>query len=464
MSMPRPILALFAAAVLVTGCATRSPAEPEPPPPPPPIVFVHGNGDSAALWQTTLWRFESNGWPTGRLHAVDLPFPLARDDDTRPQPGRTGSADHMAQLKAEVEAVLSRSGADRVILIGNSRGGNAIRNYIQNGGGEQKVSHAVLAGTPNHGIWAVRGLREQSEFSGLSNFLKGLNSPKTPTGDEVTPAIRWLTIRSDNNDKYAQPDGFWIGSRGTATNISHSSPELLGATNVVLPRADHRETAFAPSAFAAMFKFLTGAPPKTIDIVPQAPIVLDGRVTGLGLDPKDPASGAFPNNLPIAGADIEIYEVDPGSGARRGNAVHRKKVGADGRWGPFTGRPDATYEFVIAAEGYATNHVYRSPFPRSSAIVNFRPERMNAADKDAQAIVTMTRPRGYFDVERDTMRFGGISPPPGLPPKGAGISVSKLKATTDVTQTVVAEFNGERIAGRTWPASENRLVFLELSY
>ncbi|MBP8148864.1 MAG: twin-arginine translocation pathway signal, partial [Limnohabitans sp.] len=27
---------------------------------PVPIVFVHGNGDSANLWQTTLWRFESN--------------------------------------------------------------------------------------------------------------------------------------------------------------------------------------------------------------------------------------------------------------------------------------------------------------------------------------------------------------------------------------------------------------------
>ncbi len=27
----------------------------------PPILFVHGNGDHAALWMTTLWRMESNG-------------------------------------------------------------------------------------------------------------------------------------------------------------------------------------------------------------------------------------------------------------------------------------------------------------------------------------------------------------------------------------------------------------------
>src|SRR5690242_4574734 len=33
----------------------------------PPILFVHGNGDSSALWITTLWRFESNGYPRERL-------------------------------------------------------------------------------------------------------------------------------------------------------------------------------------------------------------------------------------------------------------------------------------------------------------------------------------------------------------------------------------------------------------
>src|SRR5579864_1483732 len=27
---------------------------------PLPIVFVHGNGDNAAAWITTIWRFESN--------------------------------------------------------------------------------------------------------------------------------------------------------------------------------------------------------------------------------------------------------------------------------------------------------------------------------------------------------------------------------------------------------------------
>ena len=58
----------LAASLVLAGCASTT----TPPPAPPPVVFVHGNGDSAALWTTTIWRFESNGWPRDRLLAIDL--------------------------------------------------------------------------------------------------------------------------------------------------------------------------------------------------------------------------------------------------------------------------------------------------------------------------------------------------------------------------------------------------------
>ncbi len=452
----RRFLALGAALLLVGGCATRPDHSAYP-----PIVFVHGNGDSGALWQTTVWRFESNGWPTERLHAFDLPYPLARDENNREQRGRTSTTEHMDYLKAEVERVLERTGADKVILVGSSRGGYAIRNYVQNGG-ESRVSHAVLAGTPNHGIWAVKGMRENSEFSGTGPFLTALNAPKNDRGDEVPQSIRWLTLRSDNNDKYAQPDGLWIGSRGQRTNVDHAGPELRGATNIVLPRVDHRETAFSAAAFEAMYRFITGEGPRTVEIAPMTDIVLNGKVFGLGLDPADPSSGNFVNNLPAVGATVQVFEVDPGTGERVGEAVHRKRVGRDGRWGPFDARPDASYEFEVTAEGYPVNHVYRSPFPRSSGLIHLQLRRI-AIDDDARSVISMTRPRGYFDAQRDRMSFGGISPPPGVPTRGAGIATSRLKSTDDSVRSVAAEFNGERIVGRTWPA-ENHVVVLELTY
>ena len=459
MLLTRRLLWAWAAGLaLLTACST-APQQVAP----PPIVFVHGNGDSAALWQTTLWRFESNGWPRSRLHAIELPYPLARDDDSKPQPGRSSTAEHMAFLKAEVEKVLRVTGAQQVVLIGNSRGGNAIRNYISNGGGAASVSHAILGGTPNHGVWAIPGFREGNEFSGTGPFLTALNAPKNAKGDEVVGPVRWMTIRSDSNDKFAQPDGLWINMPGRPTNVTFAGPELKGATNIVIPRIDHRETSYSYAAFAAAHRFITGREP-VADIVPEARVELGGTVTGLGLDPLNPASGNYANNLPLPGAELAIYATDPATGARRGTAVYTRKTGADGRWGPFAAQRGTAYEFELKAAGYATTHIYRSAFPRSSSIINLRPERIAAADQDAQAIVIFTRPRGYFDPQRDALRFDGQATLPGVPPVGAGMASSKLKLASAADRPITAEFNGEKLAGRVWPAAQQRVTVLELTY
>jgi hypothetical protein len=121
------------------------------------------------------------------------------------------------------------------------------------------------------------------------------------------------------------------------------------------------------------------------------------------------------------------------------------------------------YEFVISAPGYATTHIYRSPFARSSELIHLRAERAAAADKDTKSTVTFTRPRGYFDAERDKMAFDGKALP-GVPPTGAGASSSKVKLMEDGVRAISAEFNGEKITGRTWSAADNHLVILELTY
>lgn len=449
--MPTTLKSLLSlvAALLLAACATPGTQEAHP-----PIVFIHGNGDTAALWIATVWRFESNGWPRNRLFALDAPNPLARADDTKPQEGRTGTAEHMQIVAAEVERVRKLTGADKVVLVGNSRGGNVIRNYIRNGGGAATVSAAILGGTPNHGVWAG-DFAPGSEFNGASAFMKALNAPQGPQGLEVTPGVRFMTLRSDNNDKYAQPDGRWIGQPNMKTNIGYDAPALKGAENVVLPGRDHRETSYSAEAFAQTFRFITGHLPARTDIVPENPVVLDGRITGL--------RGNDPTNLPLAGASLEVYETACATGERAGPAALTKTVGSDGRWGPFAGRPGACYEFVIAASGYAITHIYRSPFPRSSSLVHMRPARIADADRDAGSIVTLTRPRGYFGLGRDTMSMDG-KPLPGVPAGVAGVSAAKLKLSEPSMRSVVTEFNGERIVVRTWPARENHTVFAELHY
>ena len=452
-------LLLFCAALgaaLLAACAIRLPGASER----PPIVFVHGNGDTAGLWIATIWRFESNGWPRDRLHAIDLTYPLARDDDAKEQPGRSSIAEFTSHLAAEVKKVLAATGAAKVALVGLSRGGYPIRNFIANGGASV-VSHAVLGGVPNHGVWSNPAFLPGSEFNAAGPFLRKLNSPQGSAGDEVTPGVAWMTIRSDNNDKYAQPDGVWIGARGTPTNVSFDGPELKGAENVVIAGIDHRETALGVKAFAEMYRFVAGKPPATLAIVPEARVVLDGVVSGLGLDNRQ---GSFATNLPLAGATVEVYATDPATGLRVGPAAHRATVGADGRWGPFVADGAARYEFVVAAPGYATTHLYRSPFPRSSSIVSLHPERLADADRDAKSLVTLSRPSGYLGVPRDRISLDGASPPAGIPSGVAGVSSARVRLADPSQRAIVGEFNDERIVGRTWPVADNHVVVLELTH
>ncbi len=424
-----------------------------------PIVFVHGNGDSASIWMTTIWRFESNGWPRDRLHAIDMPYPNARADDAKEQPGSSSTAEHTAYLAAEVKKVLAATGASKVILIGNSRGGYPIRNFVATGGASQ-VAMAVLGDVPNHGVWAHNGFLPGSEFNGIGPFLTRLNAPQGPQGNEVAPGIRWLTIRSDGYDKYAQADGVWIGQPGKPTNVTAEGPRLKGADNRVIAGVDHRETSFSAQAFAETWRFVTGRLPTRLTVAPELTVVLDGTVSGLGLGNRE---GSYTTNLPLEGATVEVYATNAATGARTGEAKHRKTIGPDGRWGPFQADGPQTYEFSIAAPGYATTHIYRSPFPRSSQVVSLRAERLAAADREAKAVVVMTRPRGYFGVPRDKIVLDGTNPPAGIPSGVADISEARLRLAAATSRAVVGEFNGETIAGRTWPTADNHIVILELT-
>src|SRR4051812_14976255 len=214
----------------------------------PPILFVHGNGDHAALWITTLWRMESNGVPRDRMFAINFTDPLARTDDAVAQPNRSCTEDQRRELGEAINDLKRRTGASRVALVGNSRGGNSIRSYIKNGGGAD-VSHAVLCGVPNHGVYDWEdGLG--NEFNGRGPFLRGLNE-----GDsEVTSGTAFLTLRSDGNDKFAQVDGRFAGK--PPTGVTSDGPALKGATNLVLGALDHREVAYHPRAFREIYKFI----------------------------------------------------------------------------------------------------------------------------------------------------------------------------------------------------------------
>ena len=413
-----------------------------------PIVFVHGNGDHAGLWDATIWRFESNGWPSDRLFAVDLPHPAASSRITAAERNRSTPADQTAALAAFVTRVLLATGAERVALVGSSRGGMTIRNYLRFGGGAAHVSHAILAGSPNHGVFALPTVQPENEFNGAGPYLQSLNA-----GQEVVTGVRFLTLRSDSADKYAQPDGAGLGMAGVRTNVDAAGPALRGAEDVVLPGADHREVAFAPEAFAAMHRFLTGRAPATLAVASDTVAVLDGLVSG--------TDNGAPTNLPLPGARLTVFRVDPTTGARLGEALHERTVDHTGRWGPFRANPQHQYEFALATPDSSTLlHVFRAPFPRSSRVVNFRLGVAPAARGDSVQ-VTLLRPRGYLGAGRDTVRLDGAparSVPSGVPT----VDRASLWVRATMPRSVTVQFNGETLTVQTRGADPRRSIVAEI--
>ncbi|MBV8473049.1 MAG: hydrolase, partial [Hyphomicrobiales bacterium] len=105
--LTRRCLLRGAAFVAVGSILRPSFAEDEP----VPIVFVHGDSDHAATWLTTIWRFESNGYPREKLFAISFANPQARTDDTVPQANRSSTEDQLRELTAFIDDVKKKTGA-----------------------------------------------------------------------------------------------------------------------------------------------------------------------------------------------------------------------------------------------------------------------------------------------------------------------------------------------------------------
>ena len=414
-----------------------------------PIVFVHGDSDLAATWETQIWRFESNGYPRDRLFAISFTDPQARDDDSVAQANRSSTEDQLRELTAFIDSVKAKTGAPKVALVALSRGGYATREYVA--ANPASVEKAALGGTPNHGVWATDVLLG-SEYNGRGPFLKKLDAGES----EVTPGVPFMTLRSDGFDLYAQPDGAIVFQKpGMALNVTADGPELKGATNVLLGQVDHRETALSPVAFAEIYRFITGRAPSRIAIAPEAEVVLNGRVTGV--------VAGTPTNRPVEGAKVDVYRVSADTGERQGAAALSKTTGADGVWGPATFHAATALEFVVAAPGAPITHIYRSPLPRSFAELDLRPAAApGKEDSGAAAVIRMDRPRGYFGLPRDVVLLDGKEPadiPHGVP--AVWHTTVRLQALEN--RPIVGAFNEERIVGRPRPAGEGHMTILELT-
>ena len=233
-------------------------------------------------------------------------------------------------LSAQVDELISSSGFPQVDLVGHSLGGFLGTNYVNITGNAAKVAH----------------------------YLHAASNPYS-----------------------AFPAGLKVRSISSTADTVAGFTEVPGIDNREIPGADHMQVISKAEAFAEAYEFFNdGAAPETTAIVAQEEkIRLEGKAVSLG------------DNLPLAGARIEIFPVDPATGER--TAAQPEAcflVDAEGKWGVFEAEKQVYYEMALTTADGRTIHYYRQPFRRSQPSVYLR--GLGQAGSSITALITSIVP------------------------------------------------------------------------
>lgn len=207
--------ALALALTTAPAVAATAPQEPAYSPASNPILFVHGWNGSASNWNTMADRFRADGWPADHLDQWNY-------DSSQ------SNAVTAEQLAAEVDRLLTATGAEQVDVITHSMGGLSSRYYAKNLDGSSKIDAWVSLGGPNHGTNSADMCFQTSceEMRIGSDFLTALNS-----GDETPGSARYATWWSPC-DAIINPDSSvpLSGAANTQTACLSHSALLTDAT------------------------------------------------------------------------------------------------------------------------------------------------------------------------------------------------------------------------------------------
>lgn len=172
-----------------------------------PVLLVPGYGGSTAALE-------------------DLAAVLPDAEVVAPPGDGTGDLRQAAQgLADRVEAVLERTGAPSVDLVGYSAGGVVVRYYVAELGGAATTRRVATIASPHHGtdlaalatsLGAGACAEACRQLDPASDLLRGLNQ-----GDETPDGPRWLSV--------------WTGSDETV--VPPSSAVLEGALSLQVQEA-----------------------------------------------------------------------------------------------------------------------------------------------------------------------------------------------------------------------------------
>ena len=173
-----------------------------------PILFVHGYTCNSGYWEYFKNELAKEGYPTELLYAY-----------THGNTHDASSGVKEAQAKEIaiwVDDILDETGAEKINIVGHSRGGITSRYYIKFLGGIEKVDVYISLASPHHGN-GRKGAKQKADGVD-STFLEKLNNGDETPGGILEDKVGW---RDD-----PVGEGGYNGTHipGNITYITMSSP------------------------------------------------------------------------------------------------------------------------------------------------------------------------------------------------------------------------------------------------
>jgi Alpha/beta hydrolase of unknown function (DUF915) len=166
-----------------------------------PVILLHGYLEDARIWNIWVHLLQNDGIPSKWIFPVTFqssPSGMVCDGLVGMGCDQCGSAaQHAQELVQIVQNVKSQTGANKVNIVGHSKGGLDARLYLGNNLNNSDVANLIMIGTPNNGSALV-----DPQYDGNDPCTPAVSDIRVGAADTMAPRnpnTQYYTIADDWN-------------------------------------------------------------------------------------------------------------------------------------------------------------------------------------------------------------------------------------------------------------------------